>query len=155
MNLFECANSACFNMRLHETRLSCLILCCFFIACAVLIVLDRTMLDRNRRMIQMVQPVDLTPITVTLDVTPNTRHHADRGPLQSKVQSCPADTRPIVTRKFRRQRRVLLRRNVFNQHQFETRCLPSYLVQTSLSPHRLKCHLVQQRAWSTRDASTM
>ena len=69
VNLFECANYAHFNMRLHETRLSCLILCSFFIACALLILLDRSLQDRNLWMTRTTQPLDVTLIAAPLDVT--------------------------------------------------------------------------------------
>ena len=90
MNLFEGAKSAHLNMRVHETRLSCLIPCCFIIACAVLLVLDRTKLDRIRKLAQLTELIDMTPITpitVTLDIAPIISHNVTPIEAPSKVRS--------------------------------------------------------------------
>ena len=144
MNLFECANSTRFNMRLQETRLSCLILCCFFIACAVLIVLDWTMLDRNRRMIQTVQPVDLTPITVTLDVTP--MHTPDITPIEAPSAIKSSRALLISNRSLPANSGGNLVFYFAATHSTRIDSKLDAFLHTSLSPHRLKCHLVQQRA---------
>ena len=144
MNLFKCANSACFNMRLHETRLSCLILCCFFIACAVLIVLDRTMLDRNRRMKQTVQPVDLTPITITLDVTPS--YTPDITPIEATSAVKSSRALLIPNRSLPANSGGNLVFCFTETHSTRIDSKLDAFHHTSLSPHRLKCNLVQQRA---------
>ena len=46
----------------------CLKLCGFLIACAMLILLYRTMLDRNRKMAQVTELIDTTTVTETLDI---------------------------------------------------------------------------------------
>ena len=72
-DLFECADfTVGLKMRLHETRLSCLIICLLLILCALLILLDQTLVEATHWMLEtpdfalIYKIPELTPIVAPI-----------------------------------------------------------------------------------------